>query len=152
MHRKLAVLLSLVLGVLLFAGCTDLGSKTYMDGTYYAEYVDFDSYGYKDYLWVTVEDGAVKSIEYNGKNEDGLKKTDDEKYQSEMQAVLDTYPRKYTADMVNQYLEKQDIDAVDTLAGATYSFESFKALFLALEPQMVKGDTTAIAVPNIPVK
>lgn len=152
MQRKGAVLLFILICLSLLGGCGKQESKVFVDGTYTAEFENFDSYGYKDFIEVSVKDGVVTDVRYDGKAEDGALKTADEKYESDMQALNDTYPSKYTADLENQYLEKQNIDGVDALAGATYSSDSFKALFTALEVQMQAGDTTPLVVENVPVK
>ncbi len=53
---------------------------------------------------------------------------------------------------MNQLLEKQGLDGVDVIAGATYSSDCFKALFAALEENMVNGVTDQVYVENVPVK
>ncbi len=152
MKRFFTVLsLFLVLSLLLF-GCGDSTTvQTFQDGTYYAEYENFDSYGYKDYIEVVVQDGVVTTIVFNGINAEGNLKTEDLTYENDMQVLHETYPRKYTQDLVNQYLAVQNISDVDTVAGATYSSNSFTALFTALQPYMVTGNTEPIIIENIPV-
>lgn len=153
MVRKATALCAalLVATAFVLAGCGE-EEKTYSDGVYSAEFVDFDSYGYKDFMRVTVTDGVVVELLYDGLNPEGGLKSEDEKYQADMEAVQQTYPKKYTSDLVNQYLENHDIGKVDTVAGATYSSDSFRALFTAIEESMVAGSTDPLVVENVPVR
>ncbi len=150
MRRMGFLLIACLLFVGLLAACG--GSKVYQDGEYRAEFAKFDSYGYKDYLTLTVEDGSITKVEYNARDAEGLLRTEDEKYAQEMEAVRETYPELYTTNLINQLLEKQDIEKVDMIAGATYSSDSFKALFTALEENMQEGNTELLLVENVPTK
>ncbi|NLW79173.1 MAG: FMN-binding protein [Ruminococcaceae bacterium] len=150
MRRFAAALLAVLLCGALLAGCQ--ADTAYADGTYYAEFEEYDSYGYKEYMRVTVEDGAVTALEYNAMDADGALRTQDEKYRQNMESVNDTYPEKYTADLVNQFMENKDIDKLDAIAGATWSSDSFKALYKALLLNMAVGDTNTVLVENVPEK
>ncbi len=150
MQKTIAVFFTATFCVLLLAACS--GGKTFKDGVYHAEFETYDSRGYKDFIDVTVQDAKVTTISYDARAEDGSLRTGDAKYQKDMEAVQETYPARYSQDLVNQYLEDQNIDGVDTVAGATYSTESFIALFKALEPNMVSGNTDPLTLPNIPEK
>lgn len=153
--RKIgAMILASMLLVWGMTGCGGQQQATELvDGTYTAEFKEYDSYGYKDYVRVTVEGGVVTQVEYNGVNADGDLKTADEKYQSDMEKTQDTYPARYTADLANQLLEKGTIDQVDDIAGATWSSECFKALYKALAADnMVTGSTETLLVDNVPEK
>ena len=148
MRKIWAVWLAALCVLGLLAGCSQ--SKSFQDGVYSASFSDYDSRGYKDFLEVTVENSAVTSVRYDAVDANGALRSQDEKYRKDMEAVQGTYPEKYSADLVNQYMEEQDIDKVDTIAGATYSTQCFLALFKALEPSMQSGDTTPVVVDNIP--
>lgn len=150
MKRLGAMVLVALLSMLALMGCSE--GAVYQDGVYSAEFREFDSYGYKDFMTLTVTDGVVTEIVYNAVNEEGGWRSEDEKYAETMRAVRDTDPNKYTADLVNQYLEKHDIAEVDAVAGATWSSDSFLSLFSALEPKMIAGDTTLVLVDNVPEK
>lgn len=149
MKRMGAVFLAglLFLFVVAATGCEQ--KKAYVDGSYRAEFKDFDSFGYKDYLEITVEGGLVVSVVFNGINEAGGLKSEDEAYRAEMEKAQGTNPSKYSSDVINQFLEQLDIEKVDIVAGATYSTNCFKALFFALEPNMEKGDTSLVLVDNV---
>ena len=151
MKRIGAISLALLLSLFLFAFAGCKNENVYENGVYRAEFKDFDARGYKDYLVITVEGKRVTGIEFNGINKDGDLKSEDEDYQIQMEDLQGTNPSKYSTDVVNQYLEKLDIKNVDIVAGATYSTNSFKALFFALESNMKAGDTTLVLVDNIPM-
>lgn len=128
----------------LLAGCKS--NAAFVDGTYRAEYDAADGYGYTQYLVVTVENNTVTSIEFDALADDGTRKSKDQDYADQMEAVQGTYPQKYTTDLVNQYLASQDIGQVDTVAGATISSKEFKQLFGALEQNMQNGNETIVYV------
>lgn len=148
MRRAGAILIASLTFLLLFVACAK--EQYYQDGVYRAEFADFDNRGYKDYLQVTVKDNVVTHIDFNAVDKDGALKTDDEQYAENMEKVQDTYPEKYIADLINQYMETQKISEVDALAGATYSSDVFTALFTELEKKMFSGDTEIAIVENIP--
>lgn len=147
--RKTAILLiSGLCLILLAAGCAK-SSAPWIDGVYTAEVRNYDSYGYKDYLVVTISGGAITDLVFSSRAEDGSSIMDDEKYKTQMEAVTDTFPQKYAKDLVNQLLQSGDINQVQAVAGATYSSNSFKALFTALEKNMQTGDTTLVVIDNV---
>lgn len=158
MRKKLLILFSSFLALAALAGCAKAGSGTaataanpvYVDGVYYAEFANFDSRGYKDTLQITVEGGCVTAVVYDAVNEAGGKKNEDTEYGRKMEEAQNTTPSRYSSDLINQYLEYQTSQQVVAVAGATYSSQSFKALLEALEPRMKTGDTTPIAVENVP--
>ncbi len=146
MQKWTITVLSTLLLLCCFVACSQ--DSAYVDGMYRAEFQDFDSRGYKDFLEITVEDGVVSSLHFNAVNEDGLLKNDDVEYREEMQAVQNIYPEQFSQDLINQYLDTHDISEVDAVAGATYSSESFTSLFTALELQMQNGDSETLIVEN----
>ncbi|MEA4911388.1 MAG: FMN-binding protein [Oscillospiraceae bacterium] len=144
--KKLSILLVLALAAaLLFTACSG-GNIEIQDGTYRAEYADYDQHGYKDYVVITFEDGAVASIEADGVAEDGSLKSASAEYREKMESVQGTYPEKYYKDLINQYLENPDADAIDVVAGATSTSNSFITLLKALEKNVRTGDTKTVIV------
>ena len=135
----LVVLLS-VLGLL--TGC----GTDYKDGVYHAEFQDYDSHGWKEYVDVEVQGSKVTVLTFDGINAEGDKKSEDESYRASMESVKGTYPAKFYTDIINQYLETGKLDDVATVAGATLSTNNFRTLMLALEDAMKAGDTTPVIV------
>lgn len=151
LRRFLAAIVCITI-LFAFTGCGGSAKKTYHDGVYTARFKNYDSYGYKDFVRVEVKDGVVTHIDFNGINELGELKTDDKDYESQMTSVRDTNPKRYTADLINQMLDKENINEVDDVAGATWSSACFKKLYSELEQRMVAGDTTLLEVDNVPEK
>ncbi len=150
MRKWAAVFLCVLLCFSALAGCGK--TADFQDGTYQAQVADYDSNGYKDFVQVTVKDGAVTELVYDGVDANGRLRTNDATLASRMEETQGTYPKKYTDDLVNQYLEAQDPTQVDAVAGATNSSNTFLALMTALEPNMRSGDTTVLVIENVPEK
>lgn len=146
MKRLAVVVLAGMLCVSLFCACSSSPSSSYQDGVYRAEYAEFDAYGYKQYLEVTVEGGVVTAMDYDAVTQTGSKKNDDEDYRAAMEVVQGTYPEKFSSDLVNQYLNTQNINEVDAVAGATEASDSFVELFNALEPSMRAGTAETVVI------
>lgn len=123
---------------------------TLQDGTYRAETKHYDSRGYKDFIEVTVKDAEIIDVRYDAEKEDGSLKTQDSKYRDDMAAVQETYPEKFSQDLVNQLLETRKPDSVDAIAGATYSSDNFNALLAALKPAMIEGSSNTVVIENLP--
>ena len=149
---KTIIRLIAVCATLIFAltACSAADTFTNLqDGTYRAEYKDFDVYGWKDYIEITVTDGEITELVFDSVNmEDGSLKSESESYKSEMEPIVGTYPAKYNADLINQFLESDKISAVDVVAGATQSTGSFKTLLTNIIANVQSGDTTVVLVDS----
>ena len=131
---------------LLLVGC---GFK---DGTYTAEFQSFDSLGYKDQLQITVEDGVNTAAQFDGVNEQGGLKSEDEAYAGRMRPLCGTDPvgiRQYYSDALTGLDDPKDLEA-DGVSGATVSAQHFEALWQALQSPMKKGETSPVVVADIP--
>ena len=63
MKRILSALVCAIGILVVMAGCTAAGGIVEIqDGTYRAEFEDYDASGYKDFVEITFEDGLVVSI------------------------------------------------------------------------------------------
>ncbi|MEA5050231.1 MAG: FMN-binding protein [Oscillospiraceae bacterium] len=145
MKKFFALLVFVLAAALLLSACGGDDIEI-QDGTYRAEYADYDQHGYKDYVVITFKDGAVASIEADGVAEDGSLKSQSEEYKEKMESVQGTYPEKYYKDLINQYLENPDADDIDIVAGATATSNSFITLLKALEKNVRTGDTKTVVV------
>ncbi len=130
---------------LLMTGCSP---KEFKDGSYRAEASDYDQYGWKDYVQLTVSDGKVTKIEFDALHEqDSVKKSEDLKYQQQYrEAGLGTDPADYSTRLEDSYLEAQKSSSIDSVSGATISTGRFKQLTKALEKRMEMGETGTITV------
>lgn len=147
--KKLIKLLAVVACVLAFTACAEESFTNLQDGTYRAEYKNFDVYGWKDYIEITVEDGEISELVFDAVNmENDTLKSEDENYKTQMEPIVGTYPAKYNADLINQFLESGKISAVDVVAGATQSTGSFKTLLTNIVPNIKAGDTTVVLVDD----
>jgi len=146
MKKFLAIMLASLTLVTVLASCGAKDEVALKDGAYHAENAEYDDHGWKAYVDVTVEGGKITAVQYDYVNsEDGRKKTEDEAYkEAYVGAGFETYPADYSAKLAADLIAKQDITKVDTVAGATTSSDSFKALVGALEENMKNGDTTPV--------
>lgn len=143
--KKIAILLLLVVVLAAFAGCT--GDIKIADGTYRAEYADFDESGYKDFIEITFEDGQVTDIVVDAiSGVDGSLKSESEEIRVTMQAAEGTYPAKYYNDLINQYKQNPNAAEIDIVAGATKSSNSFITLAKELEKAVKAGNTDVVIV------
>ncbi|GHV67272.1 hypothetical protein AGMMS49928_03950 [Spirochaetia bacterium] len=125
MRRILAIFLAG--GLLAAVSCRENGALL-RDGYYTAEAMEFDNFGWKEFVSISVNNGRITSVEYDAKNLSGFIKSWDMDYMRLMNAIDGTYPNEYTRFYGEQFLTKQDAAAVDALTGATTSYHSFKQL------------------------
>ena len=151
--KKFIKLMAVVICVFAFTACSEASFTNLQDGTYRAEYKNFDVYGWKDYIEVTVENGEISELVFDAVNiEDGSLKSEDENYKSEMEPIVGTYPAKYNTDLINQFLESGKISAVDVVAGATQSTGSFKTLLTNIVPNIKEGNTEIVLVDDFVIE
>ena len=151
--KKFIKLMAVVICVFAFTACSEASFTNLQDGTYRAEYKNFDVYGWKDYIEVTVEDVEISELVFDAVNmEDGSLKSEDENYKSEMEPIVGTYPAKYNADLINQFLESGKISAVDVVAGATQSTGSFKTLLTNIVPNIKEGNIEIVLVDDFVIE
>jgi major membrane immunogen (membrane-anchored lipoprotein) len=102
--------------------------ETTKDGTYTAADPEFDQYGWKPEISITYKDGKISEVIFEEVNKDGAKKRDDEGYNTPFKAKSGVTVGEVSDALVKSLIEKQDISAVDTVAGATASSDKFKEL------------------------
>ena len=151
MKKLISLALTAVFAMGAFTGCSEeqLKTTTLTDGTYRAEFVDFDTNGWKDYVEVNIVDGQLNEVVFDSVNEKGQLKSEDESYKVEMEQMVGTYPAKYNKDLINQFLESGKITSVDIVAGATESTGNFKTLIIEAMANATIGDTEVEVVENI---
>ncbi len=151
MKKLISLALTAVFAMGAFTGCSEEQLKTaaLTDGTYRAEFVDFDANGWKDYVEVTIAEGQLNEVVFDSVNEKGQLKSEDESYKVEMEQMVGTYPAKYNKDLINQFLESGKITTVDIVAGATESTGNFKTLIIEAMANAASGNTEVEIVENI---
>ncbi|MGY0374301.1 FMN-binding protein [Clostridium sp. JNZ J1-5] len=97
-----------------------------MNDTYTASEKDFDSHGWKGQVSITYKDGKIEKVEFDELNKEGKKKSEDEKYNSDMKAKS-----KISAKEAMDKLEEAAMTSgkADTVTGATGTSAKFKALY-----------------------
>ena len=153
MKKLISLCLVAIISLFSLTACTDDTLKNLKDGEYRAEYKNFDVYGWKDYIEITVVDGEISKLVFDSTNIDGTKlKSEDESYKQQMEPIVGTYPAKYNKDLINQFLESEKISAVDIVAGATISTGSFKTLLTNIAPSLKSGDTNLVLVDDFVIE
>ena len=151
MKRFIALALSSILAVGALTGCSEASlNAALVDGTYRAEFEEYDVNGWKDFVVVTVEEGELTEVVYDSMKKDSEKlKSEDEGYKADMEAIVGTYPAKYNENLINQFLESGKVSTVDIVAGATESTGNFKTLIMAAMENATEGETELEIVENI---
>lgn len=148
-YRIITVMLAVIVisaGIVCLTGCSQ-SSNALKDGYYTAEMAEYNN-GWKEYLTVFVRGGKIVSAEYNARNASGFIKSWDMDYMRLMNANMGTYPNQYTRNYAKQFLETQQADAVDAIAGATTSYGSFGDLAQAVIDHAKAGNTEIAIVPG----
>lgn len=163
MKRKLIALLlaTTVIGAGLLTGCksreaapsssnntatTGQNQSGLKDGKYKAEASDFDERGWKPFVELDVKEGKITAVTFDYINKDGKLKTEDAAYNKAMEDKTKTGPAKYTKQLEDSLIAKQDVAAVDTVAGATHSVDNFKKLAAKALENAKTGDTAVAKV------
>jgi len=147
MRIRKTIVLAVVLILAVLTACAD--GVTVSDGVYRAEYSDYDAKGYKDFVELTFEGGKVTKVVADAvSGKDGTLKSESPAFRDEMESISGTYPEKYYADLINQYLANPDSSSIDVVAGATESSESFIVLLKALEKAIRANNYTGTVIVN----
>ncbi|MBN7774603.1 FMN-binding protein [Clostridium aminobutyricum] len=127
---------------------TDESTTSYQDGVYHAEYDRKDVRNWIPYVDVTIKDGKITKAYYDYTNDAGDTRTNDENYTKNFSAANNGMtPREAFDKLGSQLVDKQDIQDVDAVSGATHSSRNFTELSTAALQNAVKGDTTAAKIP-----
>lgn len=144
--RKYLNTFLIVTCVILLTGCFGGGSEAkYKDGKYLAEGTK-DSYGWSEFVEVTVKDGNVSELVFDSKNEEGKLKSEDENYNKIYKEALNITATEAFDQIEKQYMDSKNPSEVKKVAGATVSTDNFVTMMTKLEEKMVNGDTTPITL------
>lgn len=136
-----------MLFILFCIGLSGCGKKEQelKDGYYTAEMSEYD-FGWKEFVSLCVSNGQLVSVEYNARNSSGFIKSWDMNYMRNMEAVTGAYPNMYTRTYAAEFLEKQKVEEIDAISGASSSWGKFKKLVNAALEQAEKGDNSIVIV------
>lgn len=148
-------LMSPLVANMISGGAKEVTASSYVDGTYRAEFKDFDEYGWKDYIVITVNRGQVTVDEFDAysKDDEKITRSRDEKLAANMKEATGTYtPREASKQLIaNWEASNQDVFAVENVVGATVSSNNFKVLLAnLLAANATFGDTETQIVERIP--
>ncbi|WP_300382555.1 FMN-binding protein [Clostridium sp.] len=110
----------------ILVGCGAAKETGLKNGNYEAK-SEKDERGYVASINIEVKDGKIATVKFDEANDAGSKLQDVE-YNTKMEAVSGINPIKAYPDLETALVEKQDVDAVDTVTGATNTSDTFKAL------------------------
>lgn len=136
-----------MLFILFCIGLSGCGKKEQelKDGYYTAEMSEYD-FGWKEFVSLCVSNGQLVSVEYNARNSSGFIKSWDMNYMRNMEAVTGAYPNMYTRTYAAEFLEKQKVEEIDAISGASSSWGKFKKLVNAALEQAENGDNSIVIV------
>jgi major membrane immunogen (membrane-anchored lipoprotein) len=98
------------------------------DGVYKAEQDNYDDRGWKGFVEIEVKDGKIATVKFDYINKDNALKSEDAGYNASMEKVTGTSPEKAFPQLSDALVEKQDVAAVEAVAGATSSSTDFTTL------------------------
>ena len=144
--KKLTITGILIIFALAFTGCTSKKEdNTMKDGCYTAQMQEY-SYGWKEYVTITVKNGKIVSTEFDAENASGFIKSWDNAYMQTMLHSNGTYPNEYTRYYAGQLRDGQSAEGIDALTGASSSCSSFQKLAIAVLEQARLGDSSIVLV------
>ncbi|WP_027632658.1 FMN-binding protein [Clostridium hydrogeniformans] len=160
--RVLSLLTASILSVSILAACGDkkeepkkddkkpAATATYKDGKYTAEFDKADERGWKSFVEIEVKDGKIAKATFDDKKEDGTLKSKDEGYNKTMKEQgKKTSPAEYTKTFAESLVKNQDPEKIDTVSGATHSYDSYKKLATGLlKEKAAKGETSTLVMPS----
>lgn len=110
------------------------------DGYYTAELVEYDDFGWKEFVAIYVSQNKILTVDYNAKNESGLIRSWDMNYMRLIKQSDGMYPNEYTRLYAEALLDKQSLNGIDAIAGATHSYTKFCLLVEAVINKARNGD------------
>ena len=127
----------MILTALILTTLSACGKKTYQDGVYEGEYKNDDDVGGKSTVKLEIKDGKIISVDFKSydkkgdlKDENYGKNSGEEGYRRAQRSVAGM--KKYPGMLI----EKQDINNIDTVSGATVSKKEFQE---AVKDTLKKG-------------
>ncbi|MGT2800220.1 FMN-binding protein [Streptococcus marmotae] len=113
------------------------------DGMYSAE-SGADDRGYKIVHTITVKDGKITESKFDYEDKDGKMKSANEEYNKMMSEKAGVSAKEAIEKLNAGLVEKQDVEAVEVVSGASHTSEDFKKSAKALLAAAEKGDTAKV--------
>lgn len=149
---RLKIVTAMAVTAFLMAGCASNQDKEVLqDGSYTAQMKEY-SYGWQEYVTITVKNGEIVFTEFNAENASGFIKSWDNAYMQNMKPISGTYPNEYTRYYAAQLTGKKKTPDIDSLSGATGSGDNFQRLSEAVVKQAIKGDSSVVYVSGSKIR
>lgn len=114
---------------------------SFYDGQYHAEYGRYDVRNWKAYIDITIKDSKITKAYYDYTNENGEKRSENKGYIEGFSGANDGMtPREAFDRLGSQLVEKQEIQDVDVVSGATHSSRNFFELASAALKNAAAGN------------
>lgn len=156
MKKLLTLALAMILVLAILAGCSAPAKEEpaeapaeamYQDGIYTATYSHLDNHGWRPEVVVTIADGKIESAMMDYYKPDGSKKSEDEAYSATMEGKSGITPKAAYEQMNERLVASQDIEAVETVTGATSSTKFFGVLAKAALENAKTGTADVAVLP-----
>lgn len=157
-HKYTALLLALLLPTLSLTGCggEPAEKSPYKNGTYTAAWADPEADGFMEELTISIKNGVITVLTFDGNNATGGKKSEDGALREEMEAAVktsggvNTYPKKFYADIIDSFNRAGGkVEEMENVAGATRSTRSFRTLLTnLLAENALTGEAKTLSLPR----
>jgi major membrane immunogen (membrane-anchored lipoprotein) len=129
----------------LIIGCDNYGAGL-QDGYFTAISEHYDKEGWRDYLTIFVNNGAITTVEFNAVNATGFLKSWDMDYLSQAQLESGVNPNHYARLYANQLIALQDPEQIRGAVGGDRVRQIFTVLAKEAISQSTMGDFSLVSV------
>lgn len=149
-------LMTPVLASMISGGEQEFTAPQYVNGTYRAEFTDFDENGWKSYVVLQINNDkiVVKEFDAVNKEADNYLRSSDDGLNAKMKEATGTYDYPEAVEQIKKNFDKAGGDplAIENVAGATVSSNEFMQLAGAiLNMSALEGDTgDTLLVERVP--
>lgn len=154
--KSFVKLMTPLMANMISGGPQEITAPQYVNGTYKAEFTDFDENGWKSYVVLQVNNDKVTVKEFDAVNKetDTYKRSMDDDLNNKMKEATGAYTYPEAVEKIKKNFDAAGGDplAIENVAGATVSSNDFKQLAGAiLNMSALEGDTgETLQVERIP--
>ncbi len=134
----------ILIGIFVFSS---LAFGKLQDGKYYVE-AEKATWGWKPFTYIVVKDCEVVEVKHDRKNKDGKNATEDMKYNQSMAKKQGVGIKDAAGRLEKGFMESQNVDKVDSVAGATSTSKEFKVMMKYLLNKSENGKPGSYKIPN----